>query len=57
MANGAFEELHQSTIPTRIAAPVDALWDAVGGITGVIIFLIFRLVSRRLLNKKELQDI
>ena len=45
--DGAFEEIHQKFVPTRIPALIDVFWDFLGALTGA---LLFQLVSR--INKQ-----
>jgi len=45
--DGAFEEVHQKFVPTRIPALIDIFWDFLGVLTGA---LLFQLLSR--INQK-----
>lgn len=51
----ATDELHQSTVPTRIGTPVDVLIDTLGGAIGLFTVWVFhKFLSRRL--KKQTGD-
>lgn len=50
--DGAFEELHQLVVPTRIFAVMDILFDVLGAFVGICLFMGVRsvyVISRRIL--------
>ncbi len=49
--DGAFEELHQKFVPTRIPAWIDVFWDFLGALTGALCFQLLGGINRRLFAK------
>lgn len=47
MLYGAFDELHQSCVPGRMASVYDWLFDAVGGVVGSVVYVWARRNLRR----------
>jgi len=44
---GGLAEVHQAFVPSRIAAATDVLWNFIGGLMGVGLYMIFIKVSNR----------
>ncbi len=46
-ADGAFEEIHQSFVPSRIPAAKDMVWNLIGALVGALAYHLFVLWRQR----------